>query len=222
SRDCTALNPKLGKPEGALLDRSKEGNWSEVRVVGNPKSFYYQTPDPGSPQRDSAKRGTVLLVTGRQAGWAQVQVDQKSKGWIQESDFYPLSPEAAMPEPSKTAAPAAKPQPKPEPPSLPAPAAKPDSKAELLQRLKALNVQAFGLALRVLANPAERSTLAVSRSALEKELNELIDGLNRVEPSAYRNESPRIYEAYLDLQYVQQDQPVISLRLREETLKKSR
>ncbi|HKY63434.1 MAG TPA: SH3 domain-containing protein [bacterium] len=228
SRDCTALNPKLGKPEGALLDKSKAGAWTEVRVVGNPKSSYHQTPDLASPERGSAKRGTVLVVTGRQPGWAQVQAEQKSKGWIQENDLYPLSPGAPMPEPSKTIVPAAapkiepKPQAKPEPPAASVSAAKPDSKAELLQRLKALNVQAFGLALRVLANPVERGNLAASGSALEQELNELVAGLNRTDPSAYRSESTRIYETYLDLQYVRQDQPVVSLRLREETLKKSR
>ena len=56
--------------------------------------------------------------------------------------------------------------------------------------------------------------------ALEKELNDLIEGLNKVDPSTYRSESGRIYEAYLDLQYVRQEQPVTSLRLRAEILKK--
>jgi hypothetical protein len=233
SRDCTALNPKLGQAEGALLDKTKNGGWTEVRVVGNSKSRYYQTPSLSSPERGSARRGTVLLVTGRQPGWAQVEADRKPKGWIQESDFYPLNPGETMPEPVKVSPPLAAPAPAkalppvamsapakiPPPAAVPTPKTEAPSKTDLLRHLKTLDTQAFSMALRVLANPAERNSLASSRLALEQELNTLVNELNKIDASAYRSESPKIYEAYLDLQYVRQDQPIVSLRLRQEMLK---
>ena len=223
SRDCSALNPKLGKAEGALLDKSQDGGWTEVRVVGNSKASYYQAPEQASPQRGSAKRGTVLLVTEGRAGWIQVQgTDQKAKGWLQNSDLYPLNPGETMAMAVKPASPVAtvaSPEPKAEPKAA-ATERRPDSKAELLQRLNALNVQAFGLALRALADPSERKGLLSPRLSLEKELDALVADLNKIDPSAYRHESARIFEAYLDLQYVRQEQPVVSLRLRQEILKK--
>ena len=218
SRDCTALNPKLGKPEGALFDKSKDGPWTEVRIVGNSKAHYSQTPSLSSPERDSAKRGTVLLVTGRQAGWLQVQANQKPKGWIQESDLYPLSPDEAMPERAELQA-------EPKPPSLPEPKAIPspkpisDSKADLLRRLKTLDTQAFALALRVLVNPSERNAIASSRLVLESELNAVVESLDKADPTAYRSEASRIYDTYLDLQFARQEQAVVSLRLRQQILK---
>ncbi len=227
SRDCTALRPKLGQGEGALLDKTKAGPWIEVRVVKNSKSSYYQTPDLASPQRSSARRGSVLTVTARQSGWAQIQVDKKPKAWIQESDLYSLNPDETFLEPVKqvrpvtpaasapvASTPAAAPQIAPQ--AAPAAAPKPDSKGALLQRLKTLDIQAFAMALRVLANPAERNALSSERSALEQDLNAIVEGLNKIDPSAYRSESARIYETYLDLQYVKQDQRVISLRLHRE------
>lgn len=235
SRDCTALRPSLGKGEGALLDKSKAGAWIEVRVVKNSKSAYYQTPDLSSPQRNSARRGSVLTVTARQPGWAQIQVDKKPKAWIQESDLYPLNPEETFSEPTKQAKPVAttsaspvssKPTaivPAPAPPkaaeAAPVAAPKLESKGVLLQRLKTLNIQAFAMALRVLANPSERNALASERSALEQELNAIVEGLNKIDPSIYRSESARISETYLDLQYIKQDQRVVSQRMQREIQK---
>jgi len=233
SRDCTALNPKLGKAEGALLDKNKDGAWTEVRMVGNSKSSYYQSPDIASPERGSARKGSVLTVTGRQRDWAQVQANQKPRGWVQESDFYPTSPDAAMPKSAKPSKPVAAAAPKPEVTTKPTPAQEPkiesaaapanrvkvDIKAGVLQRLKTLNSQAFDLARRVVANPAERSTLAVTASLLEKDLNAAVESLNQADPALYRGESMRIYETYLDLQFVRQPQAVVSLRLRQEILK---
>lgn len=233
SRDCTQLNPKLAKEAGALLDKSKGGSWTEVRIVQNPKAHYFQNPDPAAPARGSAKRGTVLTVSAWQGGWAQVQADQKPKGWIPEADLYPRSPEetsasaaSAQAEtpttaPSKeTSAPAiAAKQPAPNAaasssPAIPAAAAPAESKPALLQRLKSLNAEAFDMALQVLKNPAGRSSLADKRDGLEQELNALLSRLNRVDPAAYRRESPSLFETFLDLQYVRQDQQVVSLRLK--------
>jgi hypothetical protein len=222
SRDCSALNPKLDQAEGALLDKSKNGAWIEVRVVKNSKSFYYQTPDLASPQRSSARRGSVLTVTARQSGWAQIQADQKVKGWIQEADLYPLNPEETLSETAKPASPVAAAAPQVAPPTASAPAPQPDSKNVFLQRLKTLDAEAFDMALRVLANPAERNALSSKRSTLEQNLNAIVEGLNEVDPSAYRSDAERIYEAFLDLQYAKQDQPVVSLRLHREIQKKLR
>ncbi|MCC6272180.1 MAG: hypothetical protein IT572_01825 [Deltaproteobacteria bacterium] len=232
SRDCTQLNPKLGKEEGALLDKNKGGAWTEVRIVKNPKSHYFQNPDPASPTRSPAKRGTVLAVSARQGGWAQVQADQKPKGWIPEADLYPRTPEetsaaAAAPQvetpvsaPIKAAAAPAIAAPQSAPaaavPSTTTPAtqAPAESKSALLQRLKTLNAEAFALALQALKNPAGRASLAERRGGMEQELNAILSRLNQVDPSAYRKESPGLFETFLDLQYVKQDQQVVSLRLK--------
>lgn len=232
SRDCLQLNPKLTKGEGALLDKIKGGSWTEVRIVQNPKSQYFQSPDPAAPTRGSAKRGTVLTVTTRQGGWIQVQSDQKPKGWISEADLYPRTPE----ETSATAAPAQAETPKtasakeaaapaisakpPAPaaasasPTTSATAAPAESKPFLLKRLQTLNAESFDMALQVLKNPADRSSLADKRDKMEQELDALLSRLNQVDPAAYRRESSWIFETYLDLRFVKQDQQVLSLRLK--------
>lgn len=232
SRDCTELNPKLAKGEGALLDKSKGGSWTEVRIVKNPKSHYFQSPDPAAPSRSSAKRGAVLTVLTWQGGWAQVQADQKPKGWIPESDLYPRTPEEssatgaiAQAEAPKTAPikEAAAPAISAKQPAAnasvasattPTTAAPTESKPVLLQRLKTLNAEAFDMALQVLKNPAGRASFSDKRGGMEQELNVLLSHLNQVDPSAYRQESPGIFETFLDLQYVKQDQQVVSLRLK--------
>ncbi|MCC7343321.1 MAG: hypothetical protein IT573_00180 [Deltaproteobacteria bacterium] len=232
SRDCLQLNPKLTKGEGALLDKSKGGSWTEVRIVQNPKSQYFQVPDPVAPTRGSAKRGTVLTVTARQAGWAQVQSDQKPKGWIPAADLYPRTPEEA-PEPAGTVAaeaPKAVPSQKTPAPAIsakqPTPAAasaspatsslpaSSESKSSLLKRLQSLNAEALDMALQVLKDPSDRASLADKRVGMEKELNALLSRLNQVDPAAYGLESSGIFETFLDLQYVKQDQQVLSLRLK--------
>lgn len=233
SRDCLQLNPKLTKGEGALLDKSKGGSWTEVRIVQNPKSQYFQSPDPAAPTRGSAKRGTVLTVTTRQGGWAQVQADQKPKGWIRETDLYPRTPEetSASAAASQAEAPKTAPaqetatpaivvqQPAPNTaagssPAISAAAAPAESKSTLLLRLKSLNAEAFDMALQVLKNPAARASLSDKRGGMEQELNALLARLNQVDPAAYRRESPSLFETFLDLQYVRQDQQVVSLRLK--------
>ncbi len=229
-RDCVSIRPNLVKGQGAFFDIKKSSAWTAVRIVANPKSPYYQAPDPSSPTRNSAKRGTVLTVTERRADWAQVQSDQKPKGWIRETDLFPADPSEARNEPAPTAAgkvPATPPKADPTPPAKkaeliaqPAPkiASEPEPKDALIQRLKSLSVQAFEMALQVLKNPALRDTLSSKRTRMEEEFNALVSQLNRIAPSAYSEESKDIFETFLDLQYAERAQPVVSLRLNQKIL----
>lgn len=70
------------------------------------------------------------------------------------------------------------------------------------------------MALQVLKDPSDRASLADKRVGMEKELNALLSRLNQVDPAAYGLESSGIFETFLDLQYVKQDQQVLSLRLK--------
>lgn len=213
NRDCTALKPNLTKGQGVFFDIKNSGSWKEVRIVANPKSPYYQAPDLSSPTRDSAKRGTVLTVVERRGEWAQVQSDQKPKGWIKESDLYPTSP-SAMPEPAI----AGKSMPLAQTTEISAPpASQPtpnlETKDSLVEDLKAISSQAFELALQALKNPSKRNALAVKRVEMEKNLDALVSRLNVVAPSGYAEASKEIFEAFLDLRYVERETPVVSLRL---------
>jgi hypothetical protein len=218
-RDCTAIKPNLAKGQGVFFDIKKSGAWSEVRMAANQKSLYYQAPDDSSPTRDSAKRGTVLTVMERRSDLIQVQSNQKPKGWIREEDLFPISPfvETAEPAPplskvsdkpvvlAKQADMSALPTPKP--------ASELESKEVLIKRLKVLNAETFEMALQVLKNPTKRNAFSAKRIQMEKELNRVVLQLNNADPSAYAEESKEIFEAFLDLQYIEQAQPVVSLRL---------
>jgi len=218
-RDCTALQPKLAKGQGAFFDFEKGGAWTEVRMVAHSKSSYYQAPDPSSATRDSAKRGTVLTVLEWRSDLARVQEDQKPKGWIREGDLYPKAPSEVIAEspapPSKLVASPTVPAQPPEvnAPPKPITASELESKGAILQGLKALNAKAFEMALQVLKNPTQRNALSATRIEMEKEFNALVSRLNQIGPSAYAEESKGIFEAFLDLQYVEQHQAVVSLRL---------
>lgn len=217
SRDCTALKPNLAKGQGAYFDLEKSGAWTEVRMVAT-KSPYYQTPSQSSPTRDSAKRGTVLTVAERQSDWLQVQEDQKTKGWIKEADLYPIAPneESAQPAPpAKVITPAVVPDKQAEINPMPPSKSESDleSKDVILNRLKLLNTQAFEMALQVLKNPAQRNTLSAKRTEMERDLNTLVTQLKNIAASTYARESKEIFETFLDLQYVERTQAVVSLRL---------
>jgi len=219
-RDCTALEPNLAKGQGAFFDLQKNGAWTEVRIVATPKSLYYQKPELSSPTRDSAKRGTVLTVAESQSGWALVQSNQKSKGWIREADLYPTSPsgESAA---AASASPAVEKVPVPTKQAdlhtlpMPKPGPELESKDALLARLRALNAQAFDMALQVLKNPTKRNALSAKRIEMEKDFNLAVSKLKNIAPSAYVEESKEIFETFLDLQFVQQAKPVVSLRLNQ-------
>lgn len=219
NRDCTALQPNLAKGQGAFFDFEKSGAWTEVRMVAHSKSSYYQAPELSSPTRDSAKRGTLLTMMERRSDWAQVQEDQKPKGWIRESDLYPTAPPGESsepaPPPSKVIASPVVPakQTDMNAPPTPKPASELESKDVLINRLKALNAQAFEMALQVLKNPTQRNALSAKKIEMEKDFNTLVSRLNNISPSAYAEESKEIFEAFLDLQYVEQAQAVVSLRL---------
>lgn len=216
SRDCRALKPTLAKDQGVYFDLQKLGSWSEVRMVAHSKAPYYQSPELSAPTRDSAKRGTILTVVGRQSGWVQVQADQKPKGWIREEDLFPMD-SRAIPENPKPFA-AAKPSPAAKPvltPAAPEPkaVAVPDTQDALIDRLLTINAQSFDMAMQVVKNPEKRKSLASQRSEKEKELNNIVSRLNVVAPLSYSETSKDIIEAFLDLQYVRQESPVVSLRL---------
>lgn len=217
-RDCTALKPNLAKGQGAFFDLKTNGDWKEVRMVAHPKSPYYQAPDLSAPARDSAKRGAVLTVVERRSDWAQVQADQKSKGWIREADLYPTSPSGGSAEPAplvvdQVSVPAKQPDRRELPTQMPAPEI--ESKDLLIARLKVLNAQAFEMALQVLKNPTKRNILSAKRMEMERDFNTLVSKLKHAAPSTYPEESKEIFETLLDLQYVERDQPVVSLRLNQ-------
>ncbi len=226
-RDCTAIKPNLAKGQGTYFDLKKSGAWREVRMVANPKSPYYQAPDLSSPTRNSAKRGTVLTVMERRSDWVQVESNQKPKGWLKEEDLYPIAPpgESAKPAPPVVEKLTVSPSKVPDSPAAPEkqadssvlPTSKPapvlESKDALHKRLKALSAEAFEMALQVLKNPTKRTELSAKRIEMENDFNRLVSRLNTLAPSAYAEESKEIFEAFLDLHYVERAQPVVSLRL---------
>ncbi|MCE9623989.1 MAG: hypothetical protein K8R69_00835 [Deltaproteobacteria bacterium] len=226
-QDCWNLDPSLGKDEGSKMGIQKSADWIEIRVVSASKAPYHEAADLSSEKKSYGLRGEVLKVLEKIPGWRRISADGRKEAWVQESDLSPTVPVDAMPEPAKIKAPkspAKAPSTSAKPvetitPAISTPAMTTDrlpSTKELVDQLKVKDAQAFEMALTVLQNPDKRPDLAPKAQAVEADLNRIVAQLNAADPGAYQKESHRISETFLDLQYVKQAQPVVSLRLNQE------
>jgi hypothetical protein len=84
---------------------------------------------------------------------------------------------------------------------------------KIIQEIKSIDRNAEEMAESVLRNPLLRTRLGKGSEALEERLLDLADELEKIDPAAYAAVADQVSDALLDLEFVQTETDMVSLRL---------